>query len=247
MFKGFKNFRVSEMSEESSLHTPFGYTPKLANMMSKAFYTCCVASTHVDIEDEDYDGPYLTDENLALIATEVVKIADLGFDELTRDRDDSELVWGEFTLLECAQFGKSLYPDIGPNLAQISIICALFALDSAMEQAKTTGVTVDSLEALSAIAMALSEAATESARDPLCDRAIEKQAISTHAKRAADGTHVENRRMKAQVFQWCDENMHKYKSRERAAQAVAGKIVPVMPRTVYEWMVSWKKNKQYAG
>lgn len=235
------------MLEESSLHTPFGYTPKLADMMSRAFYTCCVASTHVDIEDDDNDGPYLTDENFSFITTEVVKIADLGLGELTRNRDESELILDEFTMLECARLGKDLYPDVGPNFAQISIICALFALDSAMEKAKSTGVTVDSLEALAAIAMALSEAATESARDPLCDRAIEKQAISTRAKRAADGTHAENRKMKAQVFRWCDENRHKYKSRERAAQAVAGKIVPVMPRTVYEWMVSWEKNKQSAG
>ena len=58
-----------------------------------------------------------------------------------------------------------------------------------------------------------------------------------------DARHSENRKMKADVFAWCDANMHKYKSMDSAAEAIAGKEVPVTFRTARSWIAAWKKSQ----
>lgn len=66
------------------------------------------------------------------------------------------------------------------------------------------------------------------------------------AKIAADARHVENRQMKADVFQWCERNLQDYRSMDAAAEAIAGNVVPVTFRTVRGWIGEWKKQ-QSAG
>ncbi|GAB3389160.1 hypothetical protein [Massilia agri] len=61
-----------------------------------------------------------------------------------------------------------------------------------------------------------------------------------------DARHSENRKMKADVFSWCDKNMRNYKSMDSAAEAIAGKLVPVTFRTARSWIADWKK-KQSTG
>lgn len=64
---------------------------------------------------------------------------------------------------------------------------------------------------------------------------------STLAKLGAAARHAENRKMKSEVFAWCDANMASYKSMDSAAEAVAGKEVPVTFRTARSWISEWKK------
>ncbi|MFC7516592.1 hypothetical protein ACFQUU_16405 [Herbaspirillum sp. GCM10030257] len=61
------------------------------------------------------------------------------------------------------------------------------------------------------------------------------------AKLGADARHTENRKMKSDVFAWCDENMARHKSMDSAAEAIAGKEVPVTFRTARSWIGEWKK------
>jgi hypothetical protein len=63
------------------------------------------------------------------------------------------------------------------------------------------------------------------------------------AKSAALVRHAENHAMKAQVFEWLDENMSRYRSMDAAAEAMAGKLVPVTFRTVRAWVSEWKKQR----
>lgn len=58
-----------------------------------------------------------------------------------------------------------------------------------------------------------------------------------------DARHSENRKMKADVFAWCDANMANYKSMDSAAEAIAGKEVPVTFRTARAWIADWKKTQ----
>lgn len=68
-----------------------------------------------------------------------------------------------------------------------------------------------------------------------------KLSASDMGKRGAAVTHAENRAMKATVLDWCDKNMPKHKSMDAAAEAVAGKLVPVKFRTARDWIGEWKK------
>lgn len=63
-----------------------------------------------------------------------------------------------------------------------------------------------------------------------------EQAIS-----AAYIRHSGNREMKSKVFDWCDENMHRFKSMDDAAFDIAGTFIPQKFRAVREWMTDWKK------
>lgn len=53
--------------------------------------------------------------------------------------------------------------------------------------------------------------------------------------------HAENRALKAEVFAWCDAHMQEFRSMDSAAEAVAGKLVPVKFRTAREWIGEWRK------
>ena len=65
--------------------------------------------------------------------------------------------------------------------------------------------------------------------------------VAEIAKLGADKRHVENREMKADAFRWLDDNMHKHKSIDSAAEAIFGKVVPVKFRTAQKWTSQWKK------
>ncbi|WP_284335998.1 hypothetical protein [Comamonas sp. NoAH] len=73
--------------------------------------------------------------------------------------------------------------------------------------------------------------------------AITKRTGSNHsiAKKGAIARHKENHKIKAEVFEWLDKNMHTYKSMDAAATAIAGKEVPMAFRTVRQWITEWKK------
>lgn len=64
---------------------------------------------------------------------------------------------------------------------------------------------------------------------------------SAHAKRIAHIRHAENRSMKADVFTWLDDNMHRFPSMDSAAEAIAGRIAPVKFRAARDWVGAWKK------
>lgn len=57
----------------------------------------------------------------------------------------------------------------------------------------------------------------------------------------ADARHAENRAMKQEVFDWLDVNFSTQKSMDAAAEAIAGKVVPVSFRTARDWVGEWKK------
>lgn len=61
------------------------------------------------------------------------------------------------------------------------------------------------------------------------------------AKLGAEARHAENRAMKREVQSWLDANMSNFKSMDKAAEAIAGKVSPVAFRTAREWVGEWKK------
>ena len=67
------------------------------------------------------------------------------------------------------------------------------------------------------------------------------QARRELAGSAAHARHAENRTLKAEVFSWLDANMANFKSMDKAAEAIAGKIAPIAFRTAREWVGEWKK------
>ncbi len=70
---------------------------------------------------------------------------------------------------------------------------------------------------------------------------IKQEVKSELAKKGSSARHAENRSMKKQLFEWCDEKMTCFKSMDSAAEAVAGKILPVSFRTARSWIGEWKK------
>lgn len=64
---------------------------------------------------------------------------------------------------------------------------------------------------------------------------------SARARAAAARRHIENHAMRAQVFEWLDENMKHIASFDAAADAIAGKVVPVKWRTARDWVALWRK------
>lgn len=56
------------------------------------------------------------------------------------------------------------------------------------------------------------------------------------AKLGASARHKENREMKAQVLAWYASHADSVGSKDAAAEAIAGKLVPVKFRTVREWL-----------
>ena len=47
--------------------------------------------------------------------------------------------------------------------------------------------------------------------------------------------------MKSDVFTWLDSNRAKFKNKSDAAEAIAGKVVPIKYRTAYDWIGAWEK------
>ncbi len=57
----------------------------------------------------------------------------------------------------------------------------------------------------------------------------------------ASKRHAEHRAMKDEVFLWLDVNMRNFKSMDKAAEAIAGKLAPIAWRTARDWVGDWKK------
>lgn len=55
--------------------------------------------------------------------------------------------------------------------------------------------------------------------------------------------HAENHSMKAEAFTWLDENMQNFRSMDKAAEAIANKVVPIAFRTARQWVGEWKKTR----
>ncbi len=70
-----------------------------------------------------------------------------------------------------------------------------------------------------------------------------KKVLSELGKLGSDVTHKENRKMKSDVFDFLDKEMHKFKSMDAAAEAIAGIEVPMKFRTVRDWVGDWKREK----
>ncbi len=68
-----------------------------------------------------------------------------------------------------------------------------------------------------------------------------KEGKSVAPKKGAEKRHAEHRAMKADVFSWLDINMSSFKSMDRAAEAIAGKVAPIAFRTARAWVGEWKK------
>lgn len=73
-----------------------------------------------------------------------------------------------------------------------------------------------------------------------------KQKVSLAASKAAIKRHTENYAMKEEVFAWCAAHLHEYSSMDAAAEAVAGKLVPVTFRTSRSWIGKYCKKEQSA-
>ena len=72
-------------------------------------------------------------------------------------------------------------------------------------------------------------------------RQVAAQVKSDAGRTAAAGRHKENHQMKKEVMEWCEENLAKYRSMDAAADAVAGKLVPVKFRTARNWIAEYRK------
>lgn len=70
-----------------------------------------------------------------------------------------------------------------------------------------------------------------------------KAARSKMARGAAHVRHRENRALKEEAFKWLDNNFLGCKSMDAAAEAMAGKVVPVAFRTARDWVGAWKKQR----
>jgi hypothetical protein len=59
---------------------------------------------------------------------------------------------------------------------------------------------------------------------------------------AANARHAENRAMKEEVWKWYEANEQSYRSMDAAAEAIAGKLVPVAFRTARAWIGEYRKK-----
>ena len=66
-------------------------------------------------------------------------------------------------------------------------------------------------------------------------------ARSELGKRGAQARHGENRALKQDAFSWLDSHRHEFASMDKAAEALAGKIVPVTFRTARDWVGEWHR------
>jgi hypothetical protein len=68
-----------------------------------------------------------------------------------------------------------------------------------------------------------------------------ENANSARARVNAQKRHASSRDSKAKVFEWCDENMHRFSSMDDAAFDIAESFIPEKFRAVRDWMTEWKK------
>lgn len=136
------------------------------------------------------------------------------------------------------QFGVT-DTSISLSLAGSSALCAM----DAVCHAEHLNAIVIQTEDLANLRRNLHQAAHRT--DALAEEKA-KQRISLAASKAAIKRHSENHAMKEQVFTWCAAHMHEYPSMDAAAEAVAGKVVPVAFRTARSWIGMYRKKGQSA-
>jgi len=119
--------------------------------------------------------------------------------------------------------------------AAIDLILAMEALSEA-EQAQFATELEESLGLGPDTAETVSEPSNEAAAK------MARAMISVAAKNAAAKRHEENRAMRAQVFEWCDKNLDGFNSMDSAAEAIAGKLVPVKFRTARSWIAAYRRG-----
>jgi hypothetical protein len=78
-----------------------------------------------------------------------------------------------------------------------------------------------------------------------CERVLDR--ATSNARMAASVRHAENRAMKRQVMEWYTQHHSHYPSMDAAAEAVAGKLVPVTFRTARAWIGESKKQLRSAS
>lgn len=71
--------------------------------------------------------------------------------------------------------------------------------------------------------------------------------VSDLARKGADARHAENRQLREFALKHYEQNRSSYRSVEAAAEAIAGRVVPVTQRTVRGWIAAYNKSKQSAG
>jgi hypothetical protein len=115
--------------------------------------------------------------------------------------------------------------------------CAIEAMDAVCEaeQLRTIDLIAHGVDQLRA------ELLRKNAEIDAMAEVKAKERVSVAASKAAIMRHAENRAMKAQVFEWCDENLIQYRSMDAAAEAIAWKLVPAAFRTVRNWIGEWRK------
>jgi hypothetical protein len=70
-----------------------------------------------------------------------------------------------------------------------------------------------------------------------------RTAARVRATRGATARHKENRGMKNDAFDWLSKNMERFRSKDAAAKAISGDVVPVEFRTARNWIDQWEKTR----
>jgi hypothetical protein len=239
----FNNFDPEDMHSHNCENTPFGHAPFLYFMIAEAI-TACGTMQKLDGVDNFHD---LTNDEFVTLSEDFHNMARKGFERNTLHTEDAVAEFGDCTLIMWARHEKESRPGTGPTLAQMHALYALWIIDNAMTAATDDGITANSIEAIAAAALYLSEARVDLAHDPL--RLSKKKltyAMSALGKLGADAAHVENRALKKEAFAWCDANMKNFPSMDSAAGALQ-KVVPVAFRTARSWVGDWKKQLPPAG
>lgn len=78
-------------------------------------------------------------------------------------------------------------------------------------------------------------------------KSLAKKIISDNARNAAYKGHAENHSIKAYALKYYAENIDNFKSKDSAAEAIAGKIVTSKFRTVRQWITEYHKSLRSAG
>jgi len=131
--------------------------------------------------------------------------------------------------------GEPFVPGFKAAIVQIAImhVACAFAIQAMKAEVNSTAAWLHACEAKQWLGIL---------QGTISGRGMQKNiAATTFSSRGLDKRHAENRAMKANVLAWCDQNIEKYKSLDKAAEAIAGKEVPVSFRTVRAWIGEWKK------
>ncbi len=81
-----------------------------------------------------------------------------------------------------------------------------------------------------------------------CNRRLAaNKLVSEKARKNALKAHIENHAIKADALKYYEENISSFKSKDDAAEHIAGKIVSAKFRTVRKWITEHHKKIRSAG